>query len=110
MQQEYWRQFPRARTALLAAVAFGTLAVGATIAQMTWLSQIVSGVFLGKKDLPTVAPLLALLLGAVVVRATLSWGCEVAAQRAAILVKSELRERLFAHTLRLGPVYSRGER
>ena len=34
----------------------------------------------------------------------------MAAQRAAILVKSELRDRLFAHILRLGPAYSRGER
>jgi ATP-binding cassette subfamily C protein CydD len=110
MEQQFWRGFPRARAALMAAVALGALAAGATIAQMAWLSQIVARVFLDKQDLPAIAPLLALLLCAVASRAALSWGREVAAQRAAILIKSALRERLFAHILRLGPVYSRGER
>jgi ATP-binding cassette subfamily C protein CydD len=110
MRQELWRRFPQARTALVVAVVLGMLAVGATIAQMTWLSQVVSNVFLGKMDLTAVAPLLVLLLSAVAIRAALSWGREVLAQRAAILVKSQLRGRLLAHILRLGPAYSRGER
>src|SRR5260370_40833111 len=42
--------------------------------------------------------------------AGLVWGREVAAQQGAIRVKSDLRERLFARLLQLGPAYSRGER
>ncbi len=38
------------------------------------------------------------------------WAREVTAQRGAVRVKSELRERLFGHVLRLGPAYARGER
>jgi ATP-binding cassette subfamily C protein CydD len=38
------------------------------------------------------------------------WVREVTAQRGAVRVKSELRTRLFAHVLRLGPAYARGER
>src|SRR5215218_6114575 len=54
--------------------------------------------------------LLLLLLCAFVLRSVLLWGREVAAQRGAVRVKSELRERLFAHVLRLGPSYTVRER
>ena len=45
-----------------------------------------------------------------VIRAALLWLREISAQRGAVRVKSKLRERLFAHILRLGPAYTRGER
>jgi ATP-binding cassette subfamily C protein CydD len=51
-----------------------------------------------------------LLLGAAVLRAGLLWVRETTAQRGAVRVKNELRERLFAHVLRLGPAYARSER
>src|SRR5207248_4614205 len=60
--------------------------------------------------LAQVSSLLFLLLGVIVVRAGLVWVREVTAQQGAIRVKSELRERLFAHLLQLGPAYSKGER
>ncbi len=80
------------------------------IVQMALLSKAVSPVFLAHAGLGQVALLLLLLLGVIVVRAGLVWGREVAAQQGAIRVKSDLRERLFARLLQLGPAYSRGER
>jgi ATP-binding cassette subfamily C protein CydD len=40
----------------------------------------------------------------------LLWVRETTAQQGAVRVKSDLRERLFAHVLRLGPAYARSER
>lgn len=82
----------------------------AAIAQMDFLSRVVDRVFLRGAGLEEVGALLLSLLGAVVVRAGLLWVREVTAQQGAVRVKSELRERLFAHVLRLGPAYTRGER
>ena len=67
----------------------------------------VSRVFLGNQGLGRVEELLFLLLGAVVARAGLVWVREVVSQRGAILVKTELRERLFAHLMKLGPAFTK---
>ncbi len=95
---------------LTVTIVLGLLATVATIAQMTLLSRIVGQVFLAHRGLAQVSLLLVLLPGIIIMRAGLVWGREVSAQRGAIRVKSEIRERLFAHLLRLGPAYSRGER
>jgi ATP-binding cassette subfamily C protein CydD len=91
-------------------IVLGTLAAIATIAQMTLLSEIVNAVFLADKGFAQVLPLLALLLAAITLRASLLWGREVSAQRGAVRLKTSLRERLFAHLLQLGPAWSSGER
>jgi ATP-binding cassette subfamily C protein CydD len=91
-------------------VALGLLAVAATIVQLVALSKVVDGVFLEDADLMGVRGLLVLLLGASVLRSALLWGREVAGQWGAVRVKSELRERLIAHVLRLGPSYTKEER
>jgi ATP-binding cassette subfamily C protein CydD len=88
----------------------GLLAAVATIAQMIFLSKAVDRVFLKGADLGEVNALLLLLLGASVLRSGLLWAREVTAQRGAVRIKSELRERLFAHVLRLGPAYAKGQR
>jgi ATP-binding cassette subfamily C protein CydD len=88
----------------------GLLAAAATIAQMNFLSKTVDQVFLKGADLGEVNALLLLLLGASVLRSGLLWAREVAAQRGGVRIKSELRERLFAHLLRLGPAYAKGQR
>jgi ATP-binding cassette subfamily C protein CydD len=80
------------------------------IVQMVFLSKVVDRVFLAHANLAQVELLLFFLLIAIIVRAGLVWIREVTAQRAAVRVKSELREHLFAHLLRLGPAYSKGER
>jgi ATP-binding cassette subfamily C protein CydD len=86
------------------------MVAGATIAQMVFLSKVVDKVFLGGANLEGVRGLLLLLLGAAVLRSGLLWVREVTAQRGAIRIKTELRERLLAHILRLGPTYAVGER
>src|SRR5215208_1503515 len=110
MNRELLRQVGSAQVSLGVTVALGLLATAATIAQLVFLSKVVEGVFLEGQDLGEVSDLLLLLLGASLLRSGLLWGREVCAQRGAVRVKAELRERLFAHVLRLGPSYTRGER
>ena len=99
-----------ARSLLLLAILLGVLGAAATIAQMTFLSKVVSQVFLGGGGLGEVGGLLFLFLGAALARSALLWLRELVAQRGAIRAKSELRQRLFAHLLRLGPAYAGGEK
>ncbi len=110
MHKELLASIKQSRGLLAFTIVLGTLGTLATIAQMTLLSQIVKAVFLLHKDLAQVLLPLALLLGALILRASLLWGREVTAQRAAIRLKGSLRERVFAHLLRLGPAWSSGER
>lgn len=99
-----------ARLYVVITALLGFLAAAATVAQMVFLSRIVDRVFLKGAGLASVRDLLAILLAAVIARAALLWVREVAAQRGAVRVKSELRDRLFEHVLRLGPSYTGGER
>ena len=94
---------------VLLTILLGVMGVGATIAQLVFLSKVVNSVFLAHGTLAQVGSLLLLLLGLIVVRAALTWLREVTAQQAAIRVKSALRLRLFAHLLQLGPGYSKSE-
>src|SRR5215210_8803324 len=110
MNRELLFQVRSARVSLTLSVALGLLVAAATIVQLVALSKVVDGVFLGGQDLEGVGKLLLLLIGASFLRSCLLWGREVAAQRGAVRVKSDLRERLFAHVLRLGPSYTVGER
>ena len=110
MKKELFQQLKHARGALALTITFGVLGATVMIVQMALLSKAVSLVFLAHAGLGQVASLLLLLPGVIVVRAGLVWGREVAAQQGAIRVKSDLRERLFARLLQLGPAYSRGER
>jgi ATP-binding cassette subfamily C protein CydD len=110
MNRELLRQVKPARIFLSCAIALGVLGAAATVAQMVFLSKIVDRVFLSGESLEGVRTLLLLLLGAVVLRAGLLWLREITGQRGAVYVKNELRERLFAHLMRLGPSYTGGER
>lgn len=110
MKKELFRQIKYARNALILTITLGVLGATAMIAQMALLSRVVDLVFLTHQDLAQVSSLLFLLVGTFVVRAGIVWVREVTAQQGAIRVKSDLRERLFAHLLQLGPAYSRGER
>jgi thiol reductant ABC exporter CydD subunit len=91
-------------------VGLGLLTGVVLVVQARVLSQVVGGVFLDRRSLAGVAPLLCLWTLLSLARAGSTWGGEVAAQRAAGRVKSDLRERLAAHVLALGPAYTRGER
>src|ERR1051326_1528309 len=98
------------RGILALTIVLGLLGAVATIAQMILLSGVVNAVFLSHRVLAQVLLPLLLLMGAILVRASLLWAREVTAQRAAIRAKALLRERVFAHLLQLGPVWSSGER
>jgi thiol reductant ABC exporter CydD subunit len=80
------------------------------VAQAYLLSLVVSQVFLGGSTLSGVMSLLVTFLLLSLVRAGLTWGAETAADRVANRVKHDLRARLTAHLLALGPAYARGER
>ena len=110
MNSRLFREVGSARLFVWATVALGLVAAGTTVIQMVLLAKIVDGVFLKDAGLAGVRNLLLFLLAAAVVRAALIWVREVVAQRGAVRVKSELRSRLFAHILRLGPAYVGGER
>jgi ATP-binding cassette, subfamily C, bacterial CydD len=110
VNRELVREVRSARVSLGLTVALGLLAAAATIFQLVAFSKVVARVFLQGQDLKEVRGLLLLLIGASCLRSVLVWGREVTAQRGAVRVKSELRERLFAHVLRLGPSYTVGER
>ncbi len=101
MKKELFQQIKHARGALALTILFGVLAAIVMIAQMAFLSRIVSLVYMAHQDLAQVSSLLLLLLGTIVVHAGIVWGREVTALQGAIRVKSELRERLFARLLHL---------
>jgi len=98
------------RGVLAFTVVLSLIGAIATIAQMTLLSQIVNAVFLLHRGLFQALLPLALLMGAIMLRASLIWAREVTAQRGAIRAKASLREHVFAHLLKLGPAWSAGER
>ena len=109
MNNILFQQVRSARIMLFLTIILGMLGTIVLIAQMSFLSEIVNSVFLRHKSLMQVGWLLFLLLAAIIVHAGLVWGREITARQAAIRVKAELRERVFAHLLRLGPAYCKGE-
>jgi ATP-binding cassette, subfamily C, bacterial CydD len=108
MTRELFRRVGYVRVFLGATVVLGLLVAVATVVQMPFLSKVIDRVFMEGEDFGEVWTLLLCLLGAVVVRAGLLCPREVTAQQGAVRIKPELRERLFAHILRLGPNLGRG--
>lgn len=88
----------------------GLLAGFLTIWQAHLLSSVINNVFLEKQTLAQVMSLLIFILLAISGRAFLSWLSEVSANAVAVKIKTDLREKLFAHILKLGPAYSKNQR
>jgi ATP-binding cassette subfamily C protein CydD len=82
----------------------------AVVAQAYALTRVINGVFLERQSLEQVGAALLVLLGVIVVRALVAGGNELVSNRAAVVAKTQLRTRLFAHLLALGPAYSSEER
>ena len=98
------------RVSLFAAVGFGALG-GITVVVQAWLlAHVIARVFLGGATRTQVATPLMLLLGAIALRALLSWVADTAAAHSAAGVKHELRDRVFARLLERGPIAAGRER
>ncbi|MBI5298014.1 MAG: thiol reductant ABC exporter subunit CydD [Chloroflexi bacterium] len=98
------------RVSLTLTILSGFLAGLLTIWQSWLLSTTINDVFLLGQSLAEVTTLLQWILVAIAGRALLAWLNEVAANAVAVKIKTDLREHLFAHILKLGPAYARGQR
>lgn len=104
-------RYARATRGYLAASGgLGLVAVGLIIGQAALLASAISAVFVAGADLTELRPTLVGLGLIVLARFLVTWLQEVAAHRTAAAVKSELRARLLAHVVRLGPQWLAGER
>jgi ATP-binding cassette subfamily C protein CydD/ATP-binding cassette subfamily C protein CydCD len=85
-------------------------AAGLVIGQAAVLADGISGVFAGGAGWDELRPTLMALAAVVAGRAAVAWAQEATSYRAAAGVKAELRGRLLAHLLRLGPAWLHEER
>ena len=97
-----------ARGYLVLAVATGLVAVALILAQAGLLAHALASAALGT-GARALAVTLGLLLAVLAARALASYGGELAALRAAAAVKSQLRRKLTAHLVRLGPAWLGGQ-
>ncbi|WP_433465534.1 thiol reductant ABC exporter subunit CydD [Spirillospora sp. CA-128828] len=98
------------RLFLAASVVLGAATAGLIIAQATLLAGMLTRAFLGGATLTGLRTPLLLLLAVVLGRTLVAWLQEVTAHRSSAAVKSQLRGRLLARSLRLGPRWLSGER
>jgi ATP-binding cassette, subfamily C, bacterial CydD len=97
-----------ARGYLIATVALGLAGAGLILAQAGLLAHALATAAAGPGLAALSGTLVALFL-VLAARAGASYGGEVAALRAAATIKSQLRRRLTAHALRLGPSWLGGQ-
>jgi thiol reductant ABC exporter CydD subunit len=95
-----------AAAALAAAVGLGLATAFLAIAQAGLLAGAVAGAIESGQDVAALAVPLAALAAVLVTRAALGWGAEIVAQRISGTVKSDLRRRLLARAVELGPRWS----
>ncbi len=91
---------------LAAAVAFGIVTAGLAVAQAALLAGAVDSVFLRRATLGDLAAPLAFLALVLTGRAVTAWGQESVSHRIAAAVKSQLRQRVLAQAVQLGPVWA----
>ncbi len=98
------------RLVLAAIILSGVLGGILAILQAVALSQAVDGVFMSGLSLAGVWGPLCLILALLCLRTLLIWGSEASAAALAVQVKNNLRSRLLAKIVHLGPAYARAER
>lgn len=106
------RLFQRARAlgtlfALTVCAAF--LVGGLAIFQSYQLSQVISGVFIERRTVIEVRPILLLIFGVVLLRAVFSFVSELLAGRMAAKIKERLRAEVLGKINRLGPEFLKNE-
>jgi ATP-binding cassette subfamily C protein CydD len=97
-----------ARGHLLLTVALGLAGTGLILAQAGLLARVLASAAAGAGIAALSGPLIA-LLAVLAARAGTSYGGEVASLRAAATIKSQLRRKVVAHVLRLGPAWLGGQ-
>jgi len=110
LDSRLWQEARAVRGWLGWTIGLGWAAGVMIVLQARLLSRIVSQVFLEGQSWSGVGTFLAAWLLIAVTRAGLIAAGEVTANRAAGLVKHDLRGRLLDHILKLGPAYTRSER
>jgi ATP-binding cassette, subfamily C, bacterial CydD len=109
-ERRLWEERPRARRILDSATALSFSAVVCWIAFALLLSAVIARVFIEGGALASVDGLIVAMAVLLVMRGAFLWSGEVVAQHAADDLKTDLRERLAAALVALGPTYTRGER
>jgi len=97
-----------ARGYLAGAVALGLVTTSLILVQAGLIARLLAGAIRGIGAGAVAGSLVALAI-VLLLRAAASYGSEVEALRAAARVKSQLRRRLIAHVLRLGPSWLGGQ-
>ena len=97
-----------ARGHLIVTVLLGLAATGLILAQAALLAHALAAAALGTRAAALTGTLIV-LLGVLAARAATAYGAEAAALRAAARVKSQLRRKVTAHCLRLGPAWLGGQ-
>jgi ATP-binding cassette subfamily C protein CydD len=103
------RHAAAARGYLVLTVALGLATTGLILAQAGLLAHALAAPTAGL-GVAALASTLGVLLAVLAARAVTAYGGELAALRAAAAVKSQLRRKLTAHVLRLGPAWLGGQR
>jgi ATP-binding cassette, subfamily C, bacterial CydD len=98
-----------ARGYLAVVVLLGLVLTGLVLAQAGLLARVLAGAAPGVGT-AALWPVLVSLLAVMLARAAVTYGGEAAAQHASATVKSQLRRRLAAQVLRLGPAWLGGQR
>ena len=103
------RHAAAARGYLVLTVVLGLVTTGLILAQAGLLARALAAPATGI-GVAALAGTLGALLAVLAARAVAAYGGELAALRAAAAVKSQLRRKLTAHVLRLGPAWLGGQR
>jgi ATP-binding cassette, subfamily C, bacterial CydD len=110
IERRLWKDHPHARRTVAAAAGLSAAAAVCWIALALLLSIAIARVFIDGGTLASVDALLLAMLALAIARGVLLWSSEVVAQRAAGGIQTDLRERLAAALVALGPTAVRGER
>ncbi|MFN2203113.1 MAG: thiol reductant ABC exporter subunit CydD, partial [Caldilineaceae bacterium] len=110
VEKRIWRLNRHSRRLTLLAIGCGVFAALLLVTQLILLSETVDRAFLGGEDRAEVLPLLLFMLAILGVRSLAIGMADVVSQRAASHLKGDLRSRLTAHLLALGPAYTVAER